>query len=285
MSGGRVIAFTRKHHGLGNRLRVTLGSRSLARWAGRDFAYTWPTGRAFGASFEELWAFGERRIPAAWSKVLSVRHPYRNEELAWLEAARDDRVWQIRTPHALHLPAEATPWGDELRSLTPVAAVARRVAAFHEAHLSGEPYIGVMVRAHSVSNVQTLRFSPVQWYIDRMRELRMQHPDVRFFLSADSPDAQSEVLGAVPGTTALADKGAYNTKRALISSVVDLYLLAGAAHLVAPHFSSFPEVAQQLAGPALRLETSMTGPEMRLAASDRLTLAPEPLRPWLRVPA
>lgn len=285
MSRGRVVAFTRKHHGLGNRLRVTLGARSLARWADRDFAYTWPTGRTFGASFDELWAFGERRIPAAWSKVLAVRHPYHSADLDWLEDARADSVWQIRTPHALHLPADASPWGDELRSLTPVPAIAHRVTDFHAEHLTGEPYIGVMVRAHAVSNLQTLQMSPVQWYIDRMRELRMQHPDIRFFLSADSPQAQSEILAAVPGTVALDDKGDYNSRRALLSSVVDLYLLAGAAHLVAPHYSSFPEVAQLLAGPGLRLETSMTGPETRLSGADGLTLAPDPLRPSVRVPA
>jgi len=88
----------------------------------------------------------------------------------------------------------------------------------------------------------------------------------------------------MPGTVALEGKGAYNTKAALLSSVVDLYLLAGAAHLVAPHYSSFPEVAQQLAGTALKLETSMTGPETRLEAGDGLTRARDPLRPSVRTP-
>lgn len=281
---GRVIAFTRPLHGLGNRLRVTLGARSLAEWAGRGFAYTWPTGRNFGASFEEMWTFGERRISPASSRLLALRHPYRGAELDWVDGAQADRVWQIRTAHALHLPAGAMPWGERLRGLAPVPELADRIRAFHTRHLQGRPYIGVMVRAHVVSNTQTLRHSPIEWYIDRMNELRAEYPDVGFFLSSDSVQAQERVQAEVPGTVALTDKGDYNTTRALLSSVVDLYLLAGGAHLIAPHYSSFPEVAQQLAGPGLRLETSMTEPETRLLAGETLSIASDPLQPSVRMP-
>lgn len=280
-----VIAVTKKLHGLGNRLRVTLGARSLARWADRDFAYVWPTGTAFGASFDELWQFGEKRISPLHSRLLSVRHPYRRHELDWLESARDDRVWQIRTAHALHLPPAATPWDEELQSLAPVPAIAERVRGFSAQHLAGEPYVGVMARAHAASHPETLRHSPLEWYIQRMGELRAEHPGIRFFLSADTVEAQGAIIEAVPGTVALEDKGGYNTKAALISSVVDLYLLAGGAHLLAPHYSSFPEVAQKLAGPALRLETSMTGPDTRFGGRDPLTVAADPLRPSVRLPA
>lgn len=282
MTRGTVISCIKKRHGLGNRLRVTLGSRSLARWADRDFAYVWPTGPDFGATFDELWQFGEKRVSTLRSRMLEPRHPYRDHTLDWLDEAADDSTWQIRTAHALHLPEGARPWGEELRSLTPAPAIADRVTSFATQHLAGEPYIGVMVRAHAISNTQTLELSPVSWYVDRMKQLRDEHPGIRFFLSADTPDAQTEVLSAVPGTVALEDKGAYNTKAALLSSVVDLYLLAGASHLVAPHYSSFPEVAQQLAGSGLKLETSMTGPETRLAPEDALTRAPDPLCPSAR---
>lgn len=283
MTGATVIAAVKKHHGLGNRLRVTLGSRSLARWAGRDFAYTWPTGSAFGATFDELWQFGERRISTLHSRALALRHPYRSHDLEWLESAREDRIWQLRTAHALHLPPDATPWGEELQSLTPVPRIAGRVESFFAQHLRGQPYVGVMVRAHAISNTETLRHSPVSWYIGRMREVAAEHPGIRFFLSADTEQAQAEVIDAVPGTVALSDKGGYNTKAALLSSVVDLYLLAGSTHVLAPHYSSFPEIAQQLAGPSLRLETSRTGADTRFGPGDPAVVVTDPLRPSLRV--
>lgn len=283
MSAGTVIAVTRKRHGLGNRLRVTLGARSLARFSGREFAYVWPTGADFGAGFDELWEFGEKRISTLRSRLLSVRHPYRRHDLDWLDGAGDDRIWQIRTAHALHLPPGAVAWGEELQALRPVPAIAARVESFFSEHFAGVPYVGVMVRAHAVSNAETLKHSPIGWYIDRMRQVEAEHPGIRFFLSADTEQAQREVIDAVPGTVALSDKGGYNTKAALVSSVVDLYLLAGSTHLLAPHYSSFPEIAQQLAGPSLRLETSMTDAAARFGADDRPVVVADPLRPAQRL--
>ncbi|RZI91407.1 MAG: hypothetical protein EOO67_10320, partial [Microbacterium sp.] len=238
---GLVIAAPRPHHGLGNRVRVVLGARSLARHVGRDFAYTWPLGARFGARFDELWDIRDRRISALSSRLRALRHPYRGEDLAWMPGAADERVWQIRTAHALHLPAGATPWGEELQSLRPVDALAERIASFHAAHFVDGPYVGVMVRTHPISNRQTLLHSPIEWYIDRMHEIRSARPDVRFFVSADTPEGQARIIADVPDAFALPDKGDYNSKAALLSSVVDLYLLAGSGHILAPHYSSFPE--------------------------------------------
>lgn len=285
MSAARVIAVTGRYHGLGNRLRVTLGAKSLAEWAGRDFAYTWPVGQRFGASFEEMWSFGERRISPLHSRLLSIRHPYRSADLDWMPDADADRIWQVRTAHALHLPDGAWPWGERLRALHLADGIADRVRAFHAEHLAGRAYVGVMVRAHAVSNAKTLEHSPIEWYLGRMQELRAEYPGVPFFLSCDSEEAQEKVIAHVPGTVALTGKGAYNSKAALLSSVVDLYLLAGSAHLLAPHYSSFPEIAQQLAGPGIRLETSMTDASTRLTAGEALSAAPDPVRPAERGPA
>ncbi|MEV8173502.1 hypothetical protein FIV50_02445 [Microbacterium foliorum] len=280
-SSKRVVAFIGAYHGLGNRLRVTLGALSLARTQGRSFSYTWPTGRRFGADLTDLWRFDERRISVAESRLLSLRHPYRNHSLEWMESAADDSVWQIRTPHALTLPPDSEPWGRLLQRLEPVAAIEDRVRALHGERLMGRPYVGVMVRTHAVSNAQTLEHSPVEWYVQRMKEIRAER-DVSFFVSADTPEAQQTIQDAIPSTFALEDKGGYNTRRALESSVVDLYLLAGAGHLIGPHFSSFPEVAQQLAGPGLRLETSRSTADSRLTADDVLEFAADPLRPFDR---
>lgn len=285
----RVIAFTRPLHGLGNRVRVVLGARSLARSEGRDFAYVWTVGRDFGARFDELWQIDDRVIPAWRSRALALRYPYRDHTLDWMPEARDQRVWQIRTPHALHLPPEATAWEDDLRALRPVDEIATRVRDFHADALDHHPYVSVMVRAHAVSHDATLRESPVQWYVDRLRQIHQAHPDLRFFISADTPEAQAQVSAAVPGVVGQTDKGGYNTREGLISSVTDLYLLAGGVHLIGPHFSSFPELAQKLAGPGLRLETSHSTPEVRWATSDwdgaSLTTAPDPVTPHLRAPA
>jgi len=281
VSRGIVIAAPRRYHGLGNRVRVVLGARSLARHVGREFAYVWPLGSAFGARFDELWDIRDRRISGLSSWLRSFRHPYRNENLSWMTTAADERVWQIRTAHALRLPDGARPWGEELQTLQPVPTLADRIASFHAANFGAAPYVGVMVRTHPISNAQTLTHSPIEWYLGRMREIRNQRPGVRFFVSADTPEGQDRILNEVPHSFALSDKGDYNSKAALLSSVVDLYLLAGAGHILAPHYSSFPEIAQQLAGPRLRLETSMSGADTILRLEDPLTAVADPLRPFV----
>lgn len=278
-----LVAVTGKRHGLGNRVRVVLGARSLARLEGRRFFYTWHTGREFGGRFDDLWEVDDTVVARLTTRVLARRYPLRDEKLTWIDQkARLERVWQIKTPHALHLPDEAKPWEAELQAMNPVEPIRARVHEFFEAHLRGEPYIGVMVRAHPNSHAVTLAESPVSWYLERMRQLRQRHPNIRFFVSADTAEAQAFVIDAIPGSFGLSEKGRYNSRDGLRSSVADLYLLAGSAHVLAPHYSSFPELAQKLAGPGLALETSHTEPAMVELAESALSLVGDPTSPHIR---
>lgn len=278
-----LVAVTGIRHGLGNRVRVVLGSRSLAQLEDRAFFHTWHTGAEFGARFDELWQVDPRVISRNTARLLSVRYPFRDQTLEWLdESAKLQRVLQIRTPHALHLPAAAEPWEAQLQALRPVDEVGDRVLDFFASRLAGAPYVGVMVRTHPNSHDATLRESPLDWYLGRMRDIRADRPDVQFFVSADTPEAQELIGTAIPGTHALTDKGGYNTRQALQSSVSDLYLLAGSTHVLGPHFSSFPELAQKLAGPGLALETSHSAPETKWGASEALHVVDDPLSPHLR---
>ena len=278
-----LVAVTGIHHGLGNRVRVVLGSRSLAQLEERAFFHTWHTGQEFGARFDELWQVDDSVISRRTARLLSLRYPFRDEKLEWLDdAARAARVLQIRTPHALHLPAAAEPWEVQLRALRPVDAVGDRVLDFFASRLAGAPYVGVMVRTHPNSHEATLRESPLDWYLGRMRDIRAERPDIQFFVSADTAEAQERISEAIPGSHALTDKGGYNTRQALQSSVSDLYLLAGSTHVLGPHFSSFPELAQKLAGPGLALETSHSAADAKWAASEALYVVDDPLSPHIR---
>ncbi|MEO8220366.1 MAG: hypothetical protein ABI563_06240 [Specibacter sp.] len=278
-----VLAVTDKHHGLGNRVRAVLGTRVLAASEGRSFAYTWPTGKQFGARLDDLWDFDAPVVGTAVSRLAARRFPYRDNQLRWLDGpARSQRLWQIRTPHALVLPAHCPPWESELRALVPAPAVhqgIRRAAARAEA---GAPVIGVMIRTNTNAHRETLKHSPLAWYLRRMREIQDIWPEVQFYVCADTPAAFLEVAGTIANCHGTAHKGPYNSKAALTASVVDVYMLASACHLLAPHYSSFPELSARLAGTALRLETSMTGPESVLASRDGCTFAPNPLQPYAR---
>jgi hypothetical protein len=138
-----------------------------------------------------------------------------------------------------------------------------------------------MLRTHRISHAETLQASPVEWYVDRLNRIREAHPELRLFVSADTPEGLERLRAEVPGCVGVADKGAYNSREGLRAAVTDLYLLAASAHLVGPHFSSFPELAQKLAGPQLRLETSRTGPSSAFETGP-LSLASDPVVPHRR---
>ena len=278
-----VIASPRPWHGLGNRVRSVIGARALARRHDRRFAYAWPTGRTFGARFDELWRVTDPTVPELLTRVAAVRYPFRDASLTWVSESKDQRIWQIRTAHALDFVEGTAAWEPELQSLSPVDDIASRVLDVHRRELDGAPYVGVMIRTHAIAHAATIASSPTEWFIDRMRQMRVANPDLRFFVSADTEEALDAVSRSVVGCVGLRDKGTYNSRRALQASVVDLYLLAGSVHIVGPHHSSFPELAQRLAGPELTMET----PATKEPSADLLHLSRplDPLKPHLRVSA
>ncbi|MGS0685677.1 hypothetical protein ACVBEQ_11135 [Nakamurella sp. GG22] len=277
-----LVSYNGRFSGLGNRIRVVLGSKMLAQAESRAFYYVWPTGRTFGPRFSQLWEITDRTLPRAVSKALSFKYPYLDHTLDWLDdRRRADRIWQIRTSHALHLPAGTRSWHEELRSMRPVGQVVDRIKDSYDGGLAQRPYVGVMIRAHAASHTKTIEHSPVEWYLDRMREIRAGDPDVQFFVSSDVAEVQNRVGREIGGCHSLSDKGAYNSVQGVRSAVADLYLLASSSYLLGPHYSSFVELARYLAGEAIPLETSMAAPtgEYSLAAAGQVS---DPTRPHLR---
>jgi hypothetical protein len=278
-----LIAYNGYDSGLGNRVRVVLGAKSLAEVEGREFAYVWPTGPLFGPRFSDLWEYrGGRTVPRAVSRALAKVYPYEDESLAWIDdRKREERVWQIRTGSPLRLPAAARPWQDELRALRPVPEIAAAVTRFFDDNLRGEPYVGVMIRAHAVSHARTRQASPVEWYLRRMGEIASAEPTTRFFVSCDVPEVQRRVMEAVPGCVAQEDKGAYNSVQGVRAALVDLYLLACSGYILGPYFSSFVHLAEHLAGDQLTFETSVQDHPSAVDPSA-VGLATDPLRPFVR---
>lgn len=278
-----LVAYNGADAGLGNRLRVVLGSAILAELEQRELLYVWPTGPKFEPAFADLFDFsGGQSIPRWLSRAAAKKWPYVDESLDWLTPAkRQQRVWQIRTGSEIRLPPGAQHWGERLRQLTPAADIASRARALFDDQLRGRPYVGVMIRAHAVSHQKTKDSSPISWFTDRMTAIRALDPDVVFYVCCDVPGVQAEIVDRFGACVAQTDKGEYNTVAGVKSAVVDLYLLAGAQYLVAPHFSSFLHLARHLAEDVIPFETPVTPPRVAYGR-ERLGLVDDPVRPWLR---
>lgn len=278
-----LIAYNGADSGLGNRVRVVLGAKVLAEHERRKLFYVWPTGTLFGPRFTDLWDFaGGTRVARSVSRALATLYPYENADVAAAPAAvRARRVRQIRTGGELLLPTGLRSWREEFRDLTPAADIAERVRMFYDQQLRGRPYVGVQIRAHSVSHPQTKEASPVSWFAGRMRQIAARQPGTAFFVSCDVPDVVTSLKAEIPHIHALSDKGAYNTVAGVKSAVVDLYLLASSGYVLGPHYSSFLHLADYLAAERVPIETSQHTPP-DIIDLDARGWAADPLRPGQR---
>ncbi|VEG29647.1 O-fucosyltransferase family protein [Actinomyces howellii] len=278
-----LLIYTGRKDGLGNRVRALLSAQALAQAEDRDLYYVWSADKDFGPRVDQLWRFtAGRPVPRLVSRALAPVHPYRGVDMTSLDAAdRARHLWQIRSGGLeVDVPEGVRDWRGILRELEPVEQVAARVRAVFDSGLRGRPYVGVQVRTHAVSHAKTVASSPVEWFAQRMRQIRAEHPGVPFFLSCDTAEAQSRLTEEFDGCLALEDKGGYNTVTGVRSGLVDLYLLASAQHLVGASYSSFVEMAVFLCDgivPFERPNQALDGP-----VDLSLPLARDPLRPALR---
>lgn len=283
LRGRFLIAYNGTAAGLGNRMRVVLGAKSLAEYEERTLLYVWPRGPRFEPRLDDLWTDPPGwRISIYASRALSTIVPYEERDVGSSEGKqRGPRIRQIRTGGELVLPPGARNWRDEFRALTPASEIADRVTAFSAKELAGLPYIGVQIRAHRVSHEVTKASSPVEWYFDRMRQIEQLHRGVRFFVSCDVPDVFDDVLRIFPTAVGLRDKGGYNTVAGVQSSVADLYLLGGAGYLLGPYGSSFVHLAEHLSGDRVFLETARAGLRGPIDF-ESMGIAHNPLMPHIR---
>lgn len=258
-------------------MRFTLSALSLAETTGRSFSYAWPQSDLFRPPLTDLWEFEHAETSWEQSGELAKTYPH-------VEKAEDldpnNPVWHLRSGNVLTLPDGAAPWSEKFRELTPTPAIQRRVTELHAEHLKGSPYVGVMIRAHEKSPAKTIEASPVEWYLERMAEMDAANPGTRFFLSCDVPEVQDRVIAAFPGSVGQADKGGYNTAEGVASGVVDLYLLAASSYMLVPYWSSFPNMAFELADRKIAMENSRKG--KRDVNVSAVPLAADPLRPAVR---
>ncbi len=277
-----VLATNPESAGLGNRVRFTLSALSLARTNSRDFMYVWPQSKNFEPAFSDLWNFNEKIATIEQLNISKTLPCYqKSEDLP--DHANKIPIWHFRSHHELKLPIGAPTWGSILRGLEPAKNISNRVCSFFDNHLKDKNYIGVMIRAHEKSHTKTLEKSPIEWFLEKIAELDRKNPGIIFFLSCDVPKVQLEITQKFPNCIGQIAKGEYGSVEGIISSVVDLYLLASASYMLTPFWSTFPDIALELADKKIAFQNSCYESGKFSDANSTLTL--NPLKPAERTPS
>lgn len=131
----------------------------------------------------------------------------------------------------------------------------------------GAPWIGLSIRTQHAHR-ETVAHSPVQWFADRLREIRAQFPQVSYFLSADAEGVAHE-LTRLTGLQFLqtAKKWDYNGVSGVQEAMADLHTLATCNYLLLSHLSSFSDMAAQLSAHPGAWETSRASGQVQLTAA------------------
>ena len=275
----KLIAYARL--GLGNRMRVIMSALAYAKSQNRDFEYVWDGSVGFEPAMTDLWEFPYRRISPARSRLLALLgNRYVGDRIGeWPADIESKPLIQVKTVHTLKdREGNNIEWAPQMRHLAPTPAVHDRVMQVWEDRLAGRPYIGVQIRAHD-AHPKTVEASPVEWFIDRMHELRDENPDVEFYLSSDSEAATEQVIAAIGPVAVQTDTGEYHTTKRVQTAVADLYLLGSASGVLGPYWSTFVSLAEHLANHTIVVENSMNGERISAVGLDSPRVL-DPLRPW-----
>jgi hypothetical protein len=251
--------------GLANRLRVLVSGAAMAHVTGRSLIMHWPRTTDCAAAFRELFAgdwpvvdvdeadpmLAERDV-RRWShadvrRLLSDRRPH---------VALSLNAWLVR-PGDRTLPHVTSRYGAALDALTPVAALATRVADFKATHF--RPFmIGVHLRRGDFTRTRVDVAGNTPEAMAAVDRLLATAPDAGIFLSTDDGAVDATMGRPTPreGTLA-AFRARYGsrvvsarprsldrrTTEGVQDAVVDLWLLRSTSAVVGTGGSSFSELA------------------------------------------
>ncbi len=261
--------------GITNRIKSLLSTLRLSQWLSRNPLIYWPSNADTRCRFSDLYKNPIEVIETEKDMLEIYRNTRwklcRDVSTSLLQRRCDYLL--LRTWRLLVLPGEVMPgfasrvpnatgtdidfefhripahvqdgYGALIRSLVPVDYVADQVEKFSSA--LDDNTVSVSVRSW-VESKQRQRLFGVTQYCEIMDSM----PEARFFMSCDNPevvaffkDKYGKRVVVYPKRTSMGDR---NTVPGMQDILIDLYLLSRNSVIVAPAFSTFPEMAWWFGG-------------------------------------
>ena len=248
--------------GLCNRLRVIQSALALNPKPTKTVVL-WRVNSELGAPFGQLFEqpsqdeFTVRNLPPS-HPLYWLLHPRLLPAYKWF-SKRFGNPRPVLLPVDLHLPLSddtqrllARPGGALLHSFYTFATVTTMdgfipvPAIRHSVNQLRSQFDSFTVGIHirRTDNVEAIKNSPIELFIDHMNELLRLDSRTRFFLATDDASTKQLLSEAFPGkvmTRAIAY--ARHNQAAVMDAVVDLHLLGSCRRLLCSHYSSFSDTA------------------------------------------
>lgn len=124
------------------------------------------------------------------------------------------------------------------------AALTRECMASVDMPATGK-LVGVHIR-HSLAQNTT---PPIEWFLNRMDEIKTRFPHVRFFLSCDAKVVEEQVVALYPDTLYQPRDYAYD-RTGIARAAADLYLMQRCDWMIGSYNSSYSELMGWMRGGA-----------------------------------
>jgi len=244
--------------GLGNRYRALLSAIGMAKKTNRELVLRWRGANKCYAAVNQLWKDTEAFSVLTAGEWQDYAGPLfkTNQEADIVQCEEPDL--RIETWRAFGL-EEFGPISQWAHLLKPIDVLQYRIDRFYSRIMKGHKVVSVNPRRHLAAKA-SLKTTD-EWFDQRMREIKEEHPDVMFFLVSDSRAVSARMWHDFPDNLMEQPRTTYDagTTRVAHVCLVGAHLMAMTPLVLGSYRSTLSDMPI-IMNPKCRLETHVDKP-------------------------
>lgn len=265
------MIFLEPHSGLANRIRVIVSGLSFAKLKNQELKIIWRKDVGLNCAFEDLFELipNVEVIPGSlkfrlfnWIKNKRILNSiiYRLDKIDFTLFDNDFKkyVWSTNSDqinmdlipksvrnYYVRACNEFSADYSYLKFLIPVKSVQRLID--REVAKFPDNITGIHIRR--TDNDVSIKESPLELFIEKIKTDLIQYPDMNFFLATDDLETETRLKALFPSKILAINKvNNRDSKEGIISAMVDLYCLAATQKIYGSYWSSFSSMASKIGG-------------------------------------